>query len=69
VKISARNQLAGTVRSIDVGAVNTKVTIELAGGQQVVSVITKESAANLGLAVGKTAYAIIKASDVMVGVD
>jgi molybdopterin-binding protein len=69
VKISARNQLAGTIRSIDVGAVNTKVTIELAGGQQVVSVITKESAANLGLAVGKTAYAIIKASDVMVGVD
>jgi molybdopterin-binding protein len=69
VKISARNQLAGTIRSIDVGAVNTKVTIELAGGQQVVSVITKESAANLGLAVGKAAYAIIKASDVMVGVD
>ena len=69
MKISARNQLAGTIRSIDVGAVNTKVTIELAGGQQVVSVITKESAANLGLAVGKTAYAIIKASDVMVGVD
>jgi molybdopterin-binding protein len=61
--------LAGTIRSIDVGAVNTKVTIELAGGQQVVSVITKESAANLGLAVGKAAYAIIKASDVMVGVD
>jgi molybdate transport system regulatory protein len=69
VKISARNQLAGTVRSIDVGAVNTTVTIELAGGQQVGSVITKESAANHGLAVGTTAYAIIKASDVMVGVD
>jgi molybdopterin-binding protein len=69
VKISARNQLQGTVRSVDVGAVNTKVTIELAGGQQVVSVITKESATNLGLAVGKPAYAIIKASDVMIGVD
>ena len=69
MKISARNQLQGTVRSVDVGAVNTKVTIELAGGQQVVSVITKESATNLGLAVGKPAYAIIKASDVMIGVD
>lgn len=69
MKISARNQLQGTIRSVDVGAVNTKVTIELAGGQQVVSVITKESAASLGLAAGKTAYAVIKASDVMIGVD
>jgi molybdopterin-binding protein len=69
MKISARNVLQGKVKSVTVGAVNTEVIIELAGGAQVVSVITKTSADSLGLAVGKDVYAVIKASNVMVAVD
>lgn len=69
MKISARNALKGTVKSVTPGAVNTEVVIELPGGQQIVSVITKESAENLGLAVGKEAYAVVKASNVIIGVD
>ena len=69
MRTSARNVLKGTVKTITPGAVNTEVVIELAGGQEVVSIITKESAEGLGLVVGKEAYAVIKASDVMVAVD
>ena len=69
MKLSARNTLKGTVKHIAVGAVNTEVVIALPGGVEIVSIITKESAENLGLAVGKEAYAVIKASNVMVGVD
>ncbi len=69
MKISARNQLKGKVKKITHGAVNSEVILELPGGQEVVAIITKESAQNLGLAVGKTVYAIIKASNVMLGVD
>jgi molybdopterin-binding protein len=69
MKISARNMLKGKVVQIKVGAINTEVIVELTGGAQVVSVITKESAENLGLAVGKQVYAVIKASNVMIAVD
>ena len=69
MKLSARNILKGKVIQLKAGTVNTEVVIELQGGQQVVSVITKASADNLGLAVGKAAYAVIKASSVMVAVD
>lgn len=69
MKLSARNILKGKVIQIKPGAVNTEVVIELPGGQQIVSIITKESADNLGLAVGKSAYAVIKASSVMMAVD
>jgi molybdopterin-binding protein len=69
MKISARNMLKGKVKQIKSGAVNTEVIIELTGGGQVVSVITKESAENLELAVGKQVYAVIKASHVMIAVD
>ncbi len=69
MKISARNMLKGKVVQIKAGAVNTEVIVELPGGAQVVSVITKESAENLGLAVGKQVYAVIKASNVMIAVD
>jgi molybdopterin-binding protein len=69
MKISARNMLKGKIKQIKPGAVNTEVIIELTGGGQVVSVITKESAENLELAVGKQVYAIIKASNVMIAVD
>jgi molybdopterin-binding protein len=69
MKLSARNILKGKVVQVKVGSVNSEVVIELPGGAQVVSIITKESAENLGLAPGKTAYAVIKASNVMIGVD
>jgi molybdopterin-binding protein len=69
MKIGARNMLKGKIKQIKPGAVNTEVIIELTGGGQVVSVITKESAENLELAVGKQVYAIIKASNVMIAVD
>lgn len=69
LKFSARNQLKGKVVKVEEGAVNGVVTIELPGGQQVVSSITMSSIKNLGLEVGKEAYAIVKASSVMVGVD
>jgi molybdopterin-binding protein len=61
--------LKGKVIQIKAGAVNSEVVLELPGGNQIVSIITKESADNLGLAVGKSAYAVIKASSVMIAVD
>lgn len=69
MKISARNTLKGKVKQIEEGAVNSEVTIELPGGVEIVSIITKKSAATLGLAKGKDVYAVIKASSVMIGVD
>ena len=69
MKISARNVLKGKVVKFTKGAVNAEVVIELAGGAQVTSIITLESATSLGIAKGKDVYAIIKASDVMVGID
>lgn len=69
MKISARNILRGTVKSVEHGAVNSEVVIELPGGTEVASIITKESAEALGLAAGKQVYAVIKASDVMIAAD
>ncbi len=69
MKLSARNVLKGKVKSISPGAVNAEVIIELAGGQEVVSIITKRSVENLKLKVGAQAYAVVKASEVMIGVD
>ncbi len=69
MKLSARNVLKGKIVQVKAGAVNSEVTLELPGGAQVVSIITKESAENLGLAPGKQAYAVIKASNVMIGVE
>lgn len=69
MKISARNQLKGTVKSVNHGAVNSEVVIEIAPGVEVTSIITKSSAESLGLAPGSTAYAVIKASNVMVAAE
>ena len=69
MKLSARNCLAGTVIAIKEGPVSTEVTLETAAGEQVVASITTTSAKNLGLKVGGKAYAVIKASSVMVAVD
>lgn len=68
MKISARNQLRGKIVSIDKGATTGHVRIDI-GGAVVTASITNESIDELGLAVGKEAVAVVKASDVMVAVD
>ena len=69
MRLSARNILKGRIVKVVRGAVNAEVTIELPGGTQLVSIITNSSAEILDLTEGKEAYAIIKASNVMVGVE
>jgi molybdopterin-binding protein len=69
MEISARNVLKGRVKQLSDGAVNTEVVVELAGGEEVVSIVTKSSAERLGLEEGKEVYAIIKASSVMIAID
>jgi molybdopterin-binding protein len=68
MKLSARNQLKGKITEVKKGATTTHVRIDI-GGQVITASITNESADELKLEKGKTAYAIIKASSVMVGVD
>jgi len=67
VKTSARNKLFGKVAQIRGGAVNDEVTLALAGGQQIVATITHESVESLALAPGVEAFALVKASSVLVG--
>ena len=69
MKLSARNQFKGTILSIEEGAVNGIVRIDIGGGNVVTSTISMGSIRELGLKVGGTAYAVIKATSVMVGVD
>ena len=67
MKISARNVLPGTITGITKGAVNSEIVLSLRGGETIVAVITNPSIERLSLRVGTDAFAIIKASDVMVG--
>ena len=69
MQISARNSVKGTIKAVNLGAVNAEITIEIAPGVEVVSIITKHSTGSLGLAVGKEAYAVVKASDVLIAID
>jgi molybdopterin-binding protein len=69
MKISARNALKGKITAIVAGAVNTEVTVEVAPGIEVISIITRASADSLNLTEGKEVYAVIKSSDVMIAVD
>jgi molybdopterin-binding protein len=69
MKISARNVLKGKVKQITPGAVNSEIIVEVAGGVEMVSIITKSTAERLGLEVGNEVYAIVKASSVMIGID
>jgi molybdopterin-binding protein len=69
MKLSARNILKGIVVKVVHGAVNSEVTIRLDGGTEIVSIITNTSVDNLGLKENVPAYAVIKASNVMVAVD
>lgn len=67
--LSARNQLKGTVTALQEGAVNCIVTIDIGGGNMITATISLASAKELGLKAGMEAYAVIKATSVMVGVD
>ncbi|MEA3439255.1 MAG: molybdopterin-binding protein [Chloroflexota bacterium] len=69
MNISARNVFEGTIKQVVRGAVNSEVTIELPDGTEIVSIITNKSVDNLKLKIGKQAYAVIKASTVMIAVD
>lgn len=69
MKLSARNQLKGTIISIKMGAVNSIVTLDIGGGNIVTSTISINAVEELGLKVGMQAYAVIKATSVMIGID
>ncbi|HBN10262.1 MAG TPA: transporter [Cyanobacteria bacterium UBA8530] len=69
MKISARNQIKGKVSSVKKGAVNSEVTLVLADGQEIVAIVTNASVDHLGLKEGSEAYAVIKASSVMMGTE
>jgi PadR family transcriptional regulator, regulatory protein AphA len=69
MKLSARNVLKGKVIKIVTGAVNAEVTVQLPGGEQLISIITNTSVESLKLKEGQEAYAIVKASNVMIGID
>ena len=69
MRLSARNQLKGKVVEVKKGATTAHVRIDIGNGNVVTASITNESADELGLSPGKTAYAVIKASNVMVGAD
>lgn len=65
-KISARNVLKGKVKKVTHGAVNSEITVEIAEGIEIISIITKSSAERLELKEGKEVWAVIKASNVMI---
>jgi molybdate transport system regulatory protein len=67
MKLSARNELAGKVKSITKGSVNSEVALALQGGETVIAIITNGSVDSLELKEGKPAFAVIKASEVIIG--
>lgn len=67
MKISARNQIRGTVLSVTPGAVNGTIKVDIGGGNVVTSSITEEAIADLGLAAGDAVTVMVKASDVLIG--
>lgn len=69
MRLSARNQLRGTVASIEKGAVTTVVKVNLDGGQQITSSITKDAADELSLSEGTPVTVVIKSSEVMLAVE
>ena len=69
MKLSARNQFRGTIIAIDEGAVNGIVKIDIGGGNVMSATISMAAIRELGLKVGGEAYAVVKATSVMVGVD
>jgi molybdopterin-binding protein len=66
MKISARNQLSGTVTTVTPGAVNGQIKVDIGGGNVITSSITEEAISDLGLTVGDKVKVLIKASDVLI---
>ena len=69
MKLSARNQLKGTIKEIEEGAVNAVVKMDIGGGNIISATISMDAVKSLGVSVGKEAYAVIKSTSVMVGVE
>jgi molybdopterin-binding protein len=69
MKLSARNRIKGRIIDVKMGATTAHVKIDIGGGQVITSAITNEAVDELDLTVGREAYAVIKASDVMIGMD
>ena len=67
MKISARNQIPGTVVAVDAGPVTAAVKIDIGGGNIMTSSVTREAAVDLALAVGDAVTVIVKATDVLIG--
>jgi molybdopterin-binding protein len=67
MKISARNQIKGTITEIKPGVVTAKIVMDIGGGNKLSSVITMDSVNDLNLTVGDTVTAIIKSTEVMIG--
>jgi len=69
MKLSARNQLKGKIITIKEGAVNAIVVLDIGGGNHISATISMDSVKELDLKVGSEAYAVIKATSVMIGID
>jgi molybdopterin-binding protein len=69
MRLSTRNQLTGTVASIEDGAVMSIVKVDLDGGQQIVASITKDAVVELGLKAGDACTALVKSTEVMIGIE
>lgn len=69
MKISARNTIKGKIIEIKEGAVNSEIILDIGGGTEITSIITKDAVESLDLKVGGYAYAVVKASNVMIAVD
>lgn len=69
MRLSARNQLAGTVAAVEIGAVMAVVKVSLPGGHELTASVTTESVDELGLTVGGPVTAVVKSTEVMLGVD
>lgn len=69
MRISSRNQLKGIIKMIKKGPVNSEIIVSLSGGNEIVSVITTYSAEKMELKEGSQVYVVVKASEVMIGID
>lgn len=68
MKLSARNKLKGRITSIEAGLITAKVTLDLGNGNEIVSIISKDAITNLKLSINDIAYAIIKSTEVIIGI-
>lgn len=68
MRISARNKLKGTIKRIEEGLITSKVIIDLGNDNEIVSIISKDAISDLELKIGGEAYAIVKSTEVLVGV-